>query len=429
MKKFKFLVTYGLKKRLKTKAFLIANIVIALLMIAIANLPLIIGLFTAGEEQIENINIQIINETEKPELISDLTLVFNEPFEQNFYLISELDITQLDLDEFWGDEKRDIIIHFTGEIESPDIKFYNKNQDFNMYLMAVIEKQIVYYQVGDFQRPVFETVLPPDFEQGIDAEVATILGNLVGLPVFFLIITATQFVGVDIIEEKSTKAIDTIIASVPAKTHFLAKISAAILFVMLQGFLTVIYGLIGFLISRSFSDSVGEGGIGELASDFFSVVAQTMPNWPIFLFLTLLFMVVGTLFYLVLAALFSSMAVNQEDYQQLHTPMMLLLLAGLYIGMFAPIAGGADFMKVMAFVPFFAPMLAPIVLITGAMTVLEAFIALFVSIVFLVVAMYLVAPIYKIAILSYDQANVFKRTYGYFKKAFVKNGKKKSKEE
>jgi len=181
------------------------------------------------------------------------------------------------------------------------------------------------------------------------------------LPMFILIIMATQFVGVDIIEEKSTKAIETIIASVPSKMHFISKITASILFVIVQGALTIVYvtiaSLIGKLGSASSAVTLPAG-----TTSLLSYLSDIIPNWPIVLIFSLLFMIVGTLFYLVIAALFASMAVTQEDYQQFQTPLMLMLLAAFYIGIFAPIAGGYTFMKVMAFIPIFTPILAPIAL-------------------------------------------------------------------
>ncbi len=58
MKKFKFLLKYGLMKRIHRKSFVIANIAIAILLIAIINIPTIIGLF-GGDEELTELNIGI----------------------------------------------------------------------------------------------------------------------------------------------------------------------------------------------------------------------------------------------------------------------------------------------------------------------------------------------------------------------------------
>ena len=62
MKKFKFLVKYGLLKRIGRKSFIIANLVIAILSIIIINLPSIINLFGGGDDEMTELNIEIANE-------------------------------------------------------------------------------------------------------------------------------------------------------------------------------------------------------------------------------------------------------------------------------------------------------------------------------------------------------------------------------
>ena len=428
MKKFKFLIRYGLKKRVGRKAFLIANIVIAILLIAIVNLPAIISLFGGGDDPIENINIEIINQTSETALVTDLDALFNAANPENpFYIVNALSIGDFNAEEFWADSERDIVFHFTGSIDSPDILIYSKYPELNFQFTNQIELQIINYQIGNYERPSFTPVLAPDYEDPNAGMMVGSIASLLILPMFILITMATQFVGVDIIEEKSTKAIETIIASVPANIHFLSKITSSILFVIIQGGLVLIYSLIAALIGGAISQTSAINlPTGE--ESLFAYLAEIMPNWPVILIMTLLFMIVGTLFYLVVAALFASMAVTQEDYQQFQSPLMLMLLGGFYIGIFAPMAGGDMFMKIMAFVPIFTPMVAPIALASGVLSIGEAIIALVAVIIFFLGALYFVAPIYKIAILSYDQTKFFKRIKDTFKKAFQKNGKKVKKE-
>jgi len=429
MKKFKYLVKYGLKKRVGRKAFLIANIVIAILLIAIVNLPAIISLFGGGDDQLENIHIEIINQTNEANLVTDLDALFNiaNP-ETPFYIVNPLSIGAFNIDEFWADSERDIVFHFTGTIDSPEIVIYSKYPEMNYIFSNQIEFLLINYQIGNYERPTFTQVVAPDYEDPDKGMMVGSIASLLILPMFILITMATQFVGVDIIEEKSTKAIETIIASVPSTIHFLSKITSSIFFVIIQGGLVLIYSVVAALIGGALSQAEALG-LPTGGESLFAYLAEIIPNWPIVLIMALLFMLVGTLFYLVVAALFASMAVTQEDYQQFQSPLMLMLLGGFYIGMFAPMAGGDTFMRIMAFVPIFTPMVAPIAFASGVLSLGEAIIALIAVIIFFLAALYFVAPIYKVAILSYDQTKFFKRIKDTFKKAFQKNGKKVKKEE
>ncbi len=419
MKKFKFLVTYGLKKRVFRKAFLIANIVIALLFVAIVNLPTIIGWFSSDEDQITNVYVDVYNQTDMNGITQDLMTVLNEPFEGYDFYDLENQSGAFDQDMFWEDMDVNVAIIISGSVNNPQIDIYSKIPEHNYNMMNQLELLIINYQIPGYQSPQFNTIMAPDYENPEEEAALSSLMSLLVLPLFILITMATQFVGVDIIEEKSTKAIETIIASVPAKIHYLSKIAASISFVLIQGVLILLYGGIAALVGN-FSAQSGSAMPSGVDVHLLQYLADLLPNWPLVLTIALLFVIVGTLFYLVIAALFASMAVTQEDYQQFQSPLMLMLLGGFYIGIFAPLVNGYGFMKVMAFVPIFTPMVAPIAYASGVMSLLEAIIALVVMIGVLVASLYIVAPVYKVAILSYDQTKFFKRVKSYFKKAFTK---------
>jgi len=425
MKKCRFLVEYGLKKRVFRKAFLIANIIIGLLLIAIINLPVIIGYFSPEEDPVLNMNVQVYNETVEDELAAKLSSQLNEPYEgYEFFIVTSVDVMP-DLETFWLDEDVDFLLVFTGDFTSPTVALYSKQPYLNNMLFSQIELLVISEQIVGFERPIFIAHRAPDYE---DPDEAAMLGSIVSflvLPMFILITMGTQFVGVDIIEEKSTKAIETIISSVPAKIHFLAKITSSMLFIIIQSMLLLTYSMIGALIGGA----AASGGVNlpDGNTSLLAYLGDLIPHWPMVLLFTGLFMIAGTLFYLIVASLFASMATTQEDYQQFQAPLMIMLVAGFYIGLLSPLFGGTAFLKVMAFVPLFTPIVAPIAYASGVLTTLEASIAFVVITGVMIGTMYLVAPVYRVAILSYEQTKFFKRIRNYFKKAFARNGKGKKK--
>jgi len=423
MKKLKYLIKYGLKKRVGRKAFLIANIVIAILTIGIINLPSIIGLFSKDEE-VKPTEVYVINEIGEETLLNDLSLLLNPQEGESLYVFNTLSLNDFNVEAFWTNKDMNIILHFTGSVENAHIASYVKNPAKAAPLYSVIQYVLISYQIENYIPVQFAApILPPDYESDEEKMGLSSIASILILPMFILITISTQFIGVDIIEEKSTKAIETIIASVPAKIHFLSKIISSILFVVIQGGLVLIYSFLGSLIGGATSNLGGVNLPEGEATSLLAFLAELMPNWPIVLFISLLFMIVGTLFYLVVAALFASMAVTQEDYQQFQSPLMIMLVGGFYIGIFAPLAGGYGFMKVMAFVPIFTPIVAPVALASGVLSVVEALLALLVVVIFLIISLYIVSPVYRVAILSYDQTKFIKRIKEYFKKGFVKNGK------
>jgi ABC-2 type transport system permease protein len=421
MKKFKFLVAFGLKKRVFRKAFVISNIIVGLILMIVINIPSLISIF-GDQEEITELSIYLVDQTEvhshelADDLMTQLNLLFNG---DSFFNITTG--STINLDVFWAAKNRDVLIVFSGTIDSPQVDIYSKHQQFNAYIISNIGLLINQYQIPNYEPPVFTTHQAPDFQDPDQQAFISSMTSLLVLPMFFLITLATQFIGVDIIEEKSTKAIETIISSVPAKIHFLSKITAAMLFIIIQSALLFLFGVLGSWIGRMFASDTG---LPIDQASLISLISDMLPNFGVILMIALLFMLVGTIFYLVIASLFASMATTQEDYQQFQAPLMILLVAGFYIGIFAPMAGGYQFIRFMTFIPFFTPMVAPIAYASGAINLLDALVALIVLIIFTLGALYLVAPVYRIAILSYDQTKFFKRIKNYFKKAFNNNNKK-----
>lgn len=416
MKKFNFLVKYSFKKRVARKAFLISNIIIGLLIIIIVNLPGIISSFASDNPQRENVHILVVNEMEDNlSLVDDFSSLLNPIPDEQYFIIANLKADAMDIDSFWLNEDYQILLHFKGNIENPTVDIYDKTEGLMSSIETQIELLMISYKIEDYRKPTFNVNYAPDYENPEDKMILSSIMSFLIVPLFILTVMATQFIGVDIIEEKSTKAIETIISSVPAKIHFLSKITSSILFIITQGALLIVYGILGMVVS---SIAFQQTNIPQNETSLLHYLGSLIPNWPSILGFTILFIIFGTLLFLVLASLFASMATTQEDYQQFQTPVMLVLLAGFYIGMFAPMAGGTTFMKVMAFIPLFTPMVAPIAFASGVMSVLEAIIALIVLIIFLVISIYVVAPVYRVAILSYDQTKLFTRIGTYFKKGF-----------
>jgi ABC-2 type transport system permease protein len=398
------------------KAFVIANIFVGLLILIIVNIPTLISLFS-DEEVDDGVQVLLSDQTEDHAftLSDDLALSLNQIFETEYYTVSSVDT--FDIDDFWLSEDFDVLLVFTGNISSPVVNIYSQTPEDNAYIMSNVQLLINQYQIDNYAPPTFIFNQAPDYQDpGQQAMVSSITTILI-LPMFLLITMATQFIGVDIIEEKSTKAIETIIASVPAKIHFLSKITSSLLFIIIQSLILLAFGSLAALIGNASSSLVGSGlDQGSLLS----ALTDILPNWQMVLVVILLFMFTGTLFYLLIASLFAAMATTQEDYQQFQSPLMLILVGGFYIGIFAPLAGGDGLMRVMSYVPIFTPMVAPVAFASGVISIGEVFIALGVLIVFTVLTLYIVAPVYRVAILSYEQTKFFKRILSNFKKAFQK---------
>jgi ABC-2 type transport system permease protein len=410
MKKLKFLIAYGLKKRIFKKSFLISNLIIGLITLIIINIPLLIALFDSNEEKL--FKIDMITDVETEALTPILEGALNQGFETSFFIINQ--VSTFDEETFFAQNDIDMVIILNRVNDVLSIKLYRFEVTYDQMIIQTLQYLDTLEQFESYQPARVELFLPENYEDPIIAEIVNSLAIVFVLPLFIIMVFGIQFVGVDIIEEKSSKAIETIISSVPANIHFLSKIISSIIFIMIQSSILLIFGFIGTLITRA-SQSASPV-LGDSAS-LLSFVELYFPHWQSIIAFSIIFILVGSIFYLVFAALIAASSTTQEDYQQFQSPMMLILVLGFYISIFASAAQAYELLRIVSFIPLFSPLVVPVAYALGAVSVSDMLIALLITIVFTSVIIKIFTPMYKVAILSYDQTTFIKRVKAYFNKS------------
>ena len=229
------------------------------------------------------------------------------------------------------------------------------------------------------------------------------------------------FAKVEINEEKSSKGMEIIISSVSPKVHFIAKLVAANLFALTQGFLLLIYGFIGMIIKLIITGSMNlssslEGLMGGSTLNGESIVAlitesgiieKLLTGLPIIIVIIILTFIAYTLFIGILASVTTSM----EDFNQVQTPVMVFLMAGYMLSIFAALFKGSVLLKIMAMVPFVSGILAPVMYMLGEITLLEIGISILLLLGVIFVLYKYGLRIYKVGILNYSSSNLWKKMY------------------
>ena len=238
------------------------------------------------------------------------------------------------------------------------------------------------------------------------------------VPFFLLIVLIIQMIGAEINEEKSTKSMEVIISSVKPEIHFLSKLISANVFAIVQGLLLIFYVIVGVLIrvattgipgSDVISSNVSVSSISQYINMFLQsdIASRLVSGIPFFILLMLFSFFAYSLFIGVLA----SMTTNMEDYNQILTPVMIFLMIGYYLAIYASVYQGALFIKIAAFIPFISGILAPVMYTIGEMSLLD----LGISIILLIGTCGLLykygLKIYKAGILNYSSSNLWKKMF------------------
>lgn len=422
-RKFFYLMKLSFNKKLKSKWFIAVNIILALSLFALFNLNSIITFF--GGEFDKPLKVLVYDKTNisYPYLknnidsltseLEDKKIVVKSVGNENKKIKDDEILISLNLDDnllkakVISDKKIDSSVYqviYQGlNATKQQVLMERLNLDTNT--LALLSTSI------DIDRVVLSDKKSQD--ENMSLVMSTVFPSLI-LPFFMLIIFLVQMVGGEICEEKTTKSMEIIISNVSPKVHLLAKIVANNLFVLLQALLLFIYGLIAFFISsRNGSLNIPS----EITSIWDSLSASGLINDIVSLLPFLLVLIIlSFLAYSLLAGILASMTTNIEDFQQLQTPIVFILLAGYYLAIMAGMFQGSIFLKIAGYIPLISCLLAPTLYIMGEISILDILIAIILLVGLLYLLIRYGMKIYKVGILNYSNEKVWSKFIKAFRK-------------
>ena len=430
--KLNFLINMSLKKKIKTKWFLIANIIIAIIMLGIINIDSIITLF--GGDFDTKTKIYVVDKTEKLSQTFKTNLEEYSKVLYNNSEIYEIIISDEKIDDIKEKikekENSSLLIEFNekeGSITSKlvslatmdtyDYQLINSavSSTVSLYNLSSIELTEEEYnkltQTVELEREILDSEITSESEN-VEMIMTTVFPILI-LPFFMLTIFLVQFIGNEINDEKSTKSMEIIISNVSPKTHFISKIISNNLFIFFQVILIILYTIIGLGIRKLIGgDTIINGVTAEVGSAI-KMLSEGILNdkFILILIFTIVLMILTFIAYSLVAGILASMTTNNEDYQQVQIPIVVTLLLGYYLSIMAGMFKGATFIKILSFIPFISAILSPSLLVMGQIGLVEVLI----SVVLMLLTIYILVKyglrIYKVGILNYSSTGIWKKMF------------------
>lgn len=425
MNKLKFLTKMSLDKKIKTKWFLLANFLFAIMIVGLINIDSVIKLF--GGDFDEKQEILVIDNTGHFDL-------FKSYYEESAKYLSDYVDTEITrytgsydegVDEVSEEEKILLVIendtenYIQAKVVSKE-SLGNVTSTLISTTLSAVRSGIVLneynisnemYQDINKSVHVESVVIDDDSKEG-NMAVASIM-QVVTLPLFMLIIFLVQMIGAEVNEEKTTRSMEIIISNVSPRVHFLSKVLSANVFVIIQGALLILYTALGVGVRYFLCDGNLLAGLGSDVTSLASGFSLTGVKDTLLLMVPILLVMILLTFlaYSLLAGILASMTTNLEDFQQLQTPIVIISLAGYYLSMMSSMFSGSLFIRIMSYVPFISSLLAPTLYIMGEIGVVD----LVVSVLLLVGVIYLLIKyglrIYKAGILNYSQSGLWKKMF------------------
>ena len=418
--KFWYLTKQSLNKKIKSKWFLGINILLALVVIALININSIIAFF--GGDFNEEIKILVIDNTEVSypvfkETMNTLTkeedagkITVKKEIRPEEKLKKKLKDNQISI-VFDNDEENFVSskIISNEKIDNTTYQYITQGLNTTKTSVALAKTNTDPALLAKISSPMEIERVVLSNEKSVDENMEIVMGTLFPtliLPFFMLIIFLVQMIGGEICEEKTTKSMEIIISNVSPKVHLFSKVLASNFFIIIQAILLVIYSVIGILISTKgqlqLNPNVDTLLTATVSSGFLDKVLNLLPA-------VIILMILSFIAYSLIAGILASMTTNMEDFSQIQTPIMLVLLAGYYLAIMAGMFDGSTFIRVLSYVPFLSCLIAPSLYIIGQITMIDVMI----SILILGLTIFLMTKyglkIYKIGILNYSNEKIWTR--------------------
>ena len=429
--KLYYLTTVSLKRKICTKWFIIANVVLAILLVGITNIDSIIKMF-GGDFNKKTIVYVIDNTNESYEILkSSLEATEKSVYDDVKYKIKTYDKSEKKLKKLIKDEDKKLgIIINSSEDNYIDIKLisnsYIETIDYQVLYqainsaktnIAIIKSNISQEELNKIYKNVnIERIILDEEKTSEDENIDTIMSTVFPvfiLPFFMLIVFLVQMIGSEINDEKTTRGMEIIISNVSPKAHFFSKVLAGNVFVLMQAGLLLIYGGIGLLIRNIIGSgsiiNMMSGTLGStvdviLKSEFITKIIYIIP-------LALILMILTFLAYSLLAGILASMTTNVEDFNQLQTPIMVVSLAGYYLAMMAGFFKGSLLIRIFSYIPLISAILAPSLLILNQIGIIDIIISIILLILFNYILIKYGLRIYKVGILNYSSKDLWKKMF------------------
>lgn len=435
--KLNYLIGVSLKRKIKTKWFLIVNIILAVAIIGIINIDSIISFF--GGDFNEKQKVYVVDNTNMSfdlfsSQLKEMDININKKEEDSFSL-ERLNTEDEARDKIQEDKDAIAIIFDNDEEKVMKSKIisdgYIDTIDYQMYVnaitntkvgLAISKSNISPEEISRiYEAPIIDRIIIDENKKSEDESMEMIMTTVFPafiLPFFILTIFLVQMIGAEVNDEKTTKGMEIIISNVSPKTHFFAKIFAGNFFIIIQGLLLIAFMGIGLFIRKMVGGSSIVGGLGTEISGILGKILDTgFGEKLIYIIpLTLLLMICTFVAYSILAGVLASMTTNIEDFQQIQTPIMIISMIGYFLATMAGVFNGSIFIRILSYVPLISAILSPSLLVLGQIGVIDIIISLVIVIITNIIFVKYGLKIYKEGILNYSSKGLWKKIFKALKK-------------
>ncbi|MBC2268503.1 ABC transporter permease [Listeria sp. FSL L7-0083] len=215
------------------------------------------------------------------------------------------------------------------------------------------------------------------------------------LVIFIFVMSYANIVASEIATEKGTRIMEVILSSVSARTHLFAKLTAIIFMLLTQIGFYVVCGAVVLVAGRN--------------TDMVQNILDQIAVFPAYyLVLNLVFVILGLLLYILLAAMIGSMVPNVETVAQFIYPMTILAIIGYWGSIAAANAPDNLLVIIGSYIPTFSPMMMLARMDLLSVSTIGIFSSLAILVASVVGAFFLTVRLYQGNVLLYSNDGLWK---------------------
>ncbi|WP_207577889.1 ABC transporter permease [Listeria seeligeri] len=399
MSKFWVITKQVYKRRVKTKSFLISLLFPVLIAALIAGIPKMVEYFDSTSD-ITTIAVLTNNPVYEKALAKD-----KGHFKVNSKITdkkaAKSALKKGEIDGFVTiTEQNDTVsaVYTTEETAGQDI-LTRLTEDITATKVA--EKAAIYKITNDQLEQITSPVsVTNDLEASNqltnhEKDVMSAAVLILTLVIFIFVMSYANIVASEIATEKGTRIMEVILSSVSATTHLFAKLTAIILMLLTQIGFYVTCGAIVLIAGRN--------------TDMVQNVLDQVAVFPAYyLVLNLLFVILGLLLYILIAAMIGSMVPNVETVAQFIYPMTILAIIGYWGSIAAANAPDNILVIIGSYIPTFSPMMMLARMDLLSVSTLGIFSSLAILALSVIGAFFLTVRLYQGNVLLYSNEGLWK---------------------
>ena len=409
MKDLFTVATFTMKDLLKRKSFIISNIVIWVIIIALFNVPNILKMINGDDDTSSTTKLLIVDN--------------NNIFEGELEILKESQLgydVQISNDELSFDNIKEKIDN--GDInQAIIIQSENGNINIEYIVQSLLYVSEVPKDIVSSLSTIYTNLqisklnLTPQQLQNItpnfsfemkQTETQEVQGNnivmmLLSLVLFYAIYFCAYQVSTSITTEKTSKIIETLVTSTNPRTIVLGKTIGIGIVGLLQVFAMIIIALI------SNSLFLEEGILDKIIS------IENLT--PFLLIMTLVYFLLGYFAYALMYALTGSTVSKPEDVQSANSPVAILAVIGFYLAYFTMMNPTSDLNVFASIFPLSSAFCMPFRIMMGIATTKDIILSILVLILTIIIIARISIKIYSNAILNYGSKINLKDIFKFYK--------------